>query len=916
MVVFLVLCQTFLWIGGCATAVNVEKNYPSTCDLDPARETDGHRRLAFIVGVGDYKNPAVMDLSGPANDAHLFYKLLTGPNGFDFPEQNVCLLIDEQATTARFTEMFQKALVDRARADDVVVVFFAGYGSKKRDINGDEPGEWDQTIMLHDARTDGVGDLVDDDFNQMLGQLYKKTKHIVVIADCCHSGTVPRSDFIARFQPEPEPGLGEPAGAAGDGNSSWVTETMPGIVVMSAASGDSSALERNGRGLFTEALWQIFSRANDSNRPLTYAQVARQIPPLIAAQSYQIPYFHGDLNRVVFGNTGRIRPIAWDIKKVGPPIELSGPPWPGMGEGAELRIYDRAVTGGQSRDPSNAKATVVIDKATAVNAEAHLFAARPGAPALAEGDLAILIRPGDKYLGIKVRLRPVSEPGGISRDRAASLENLIIKDSEARMFVNIVKDDWEFELSVNADNRLVLTDTFGRLRNLYSNDSVVAENLWQHARQRALRQLQGETGSDYINDETLQVQIIPSPKQSECADGIWDQAEPLKEQIIPLCHEWNVKVTMKEGCHSPLLVGGIILFNDGNTAAFPVDGRKVLLKSGESVTFNDRRETFRAVPPLDVQNQVIVFGTQETNPVPWHMLTSTAKARAGKGPTTALYRALDLYLQPGERGVKQPTKTVEDTTWTTSSVTMRVEANSRFLAPGAAKTRVQLSREYTIKNFDIRPYLPDENATALYRVLKKADNLAKASLEDGYGYKQHDWSLPTIEENLKKGIDCSRAIWFVFKSLRLPYNRQDRYLPTASMVGENTWMKDEFDSCNDDPNLQLGDVLVYRDDVRGDGHVVMVIDPFKRIAWGSHGWDGNASDLKIEPDTGVEYQLIKYKKDWQHWDRPTMKRKACWRYRQFIPEALSVWGWSDLMAIDVDTICDPKSQCGSSAKAQ
>ncbi|MEN8689995.1 MAG: caspase family protein, partial [Desulfobacterales bacterium] len=154
-VLFLLFCLTSLWIMGCAASAKVEQNDTGSFDLGPAIETNGYRRLALIVGVGDYKSSNVRDLEGPPNDARRFYNLLAGPNGYGFPKPNVCLLIDEQATTARFKEMFQKALVDRAQANDVAVVFFAGHGSKKRDWNGDEPGEWDQTIMLYDARTGG-----------------------------------------------------------------------------------------------------------------------------------------------------------------------------------------------------------------------------------------------------------------------------------------------------------------------------------------------------------------------------------------------------------------------------------------------------------------------------------------------------------------------------------------------------------------------------------------------------------------------------------------------------------------------------------------------------------------------------------------------------------------------------------------
>jgi hypothetical protein len=243
-----------------------------------------------------------------------------------------------------------------------------------------------------------------------------------------------------------------------------------------------------------------------------------------------------------------------------------------------------------------------------------------------------------------------------------------------------------------------------------------------------------------------------------------------------------------------------------------------------------------------------------------------------------------------------------------SAVTMRVEANPRFLdGPVTANQPINM-REYTIADFDIRPYLPDDENTALYKVLQKADWLARAAGEDGFGYKQHAWDRPTDEENLRLGIDCSRSIWFAFTRAGLPYNQNDRYLTTAMMVGDDTLMADEFESCSDDPNLQHGDILVYRDDARGDGHVVMVIDPAKRIGWGSHGWDGNPKILPVKPDKGVEYQKIKFKSDWERWDRKTMTRKACWRYRAFVEETQSARGLPGLKALE--NICVASRNCG------
>ena len=55
--------------------------------------------------------------------------------------------------------------------------------------------------MLHDARSDDIKDLLDDEFNRMLSGLYAKTHNITVVLDSCNSGTATRGDseYIARF---------------------------------------------------------------------------------------------------------------------------------------------------------------------------------------------------------------------------------------------------------------------------------------------------------------------------------------------------------------------------------------------------------------------------------------------------------------------------------------------------------------------------------------------------------------------------------------------------------------------------------------------------------------------------------------------------------------------------------------------
>ena len=189
----------------------------------------------------------------------------------------------------------------------------------------------------------------------------------------------------------------------------------------------------------------------------------------------------------------------------------------------------------------------------------------------------------------------------------------------------LVEGPGDFELSVGNDNRLILKGPENRIRNAYASDTVIAESLRQHARQRALLQLRGDGGSDFTDNETLEVSLIPASKQNRCAEGIWEQAEPNTLQIIPLCHAWNIQVALSSDSPTPLLVGALILSTDGGMFALPRDGRKVRLMPGERYLFNASGETFMGTPPLNVQDRIIVFGTQETNPVEWGQFCGTCR---------------------------------------------------------------------------------------------------------------------------------------------------------------------------------------------------------------------------------------------------------------------------------------------------
>ena len=903
-----------LTAAACMSAAPVRAADVDGCSAK-AVETDGHRLLALVAGVGTYRNPAIRQLKGAPNDARNFSQLLIDRYGY--PRENVCLLLNEQATTAAFRSSFQAALVDRARAGDVAVVYFSGHGSQVPDENGDEPSGWDQTLMFHDARSGGVKDLVDDEINVMLERLYAKTTNVVVVLDSCNSGSATRAPdsgtFVARYQPPPGVEV-PPSGFIPGSRKPWTPAILPELVVLTAAADGTSALETGGRGIFTDALIEVLNPVGKSS--LSYAQAARQIAGAVAARSPQVPFFQGKLDREVFGTAGRSRPLGWEVKTAGTVLELSGPPLPGMGVNAELRIYAPSSSRADYGDPSKAKATVVVDSVTGLNARAHVAALAPRTPAIAPGDFALIVRPSDRAVQISVRLRPNKETGGVPASRAAAVRKAIHDDPDARVAVLPTDSAAEFELLVLRDGRLQLHGVGDEIRNTFKSDSEVVPTLWQLARQKALASLHGEGQPYFTDDETLKVEIVPAPADEQGACGEPRLKEfvprpsdaPAGVQVVPLCMAYNVRVVVSKAAPKALLLGGVMLSSDGRTFGFPIDGSAIVVKAGESYTFLER---FRARPPLGATDTLKIIGTLQTNQVPWHLLTSdsTTRGAATQAPKSPLHRAIDRYLVAGTRGSAfEGVSAVEDSQWTVSTIPIRVEANPGFLELPPGTAAPPETREYTIRNFDVRPYLPDETETALYRVLTQADALARTQVP----YGQHAWKEQRDADNLKLGIDCSRAIWFAFTRAGVHYNRTNAYLATSDMVSRSSRMSDDFDRCDGQPR-QLGDVLVYRDDQQDDGHVVMVIDPQRRIAWGSHGWDGSARELKVKPETGVEYQLIKYKPDWARWDRTRMVEKACWRNRRFTEESKRPSGRPGVDALGEDPCA--KAKCSSARPA-
>jgi hypothetical protein len=146
-----------------------------------------------VVGISDYLNfgdEEGGDLPGAERDAMAMRDVLVGRWGF--PEENVLLLLNGEATRAAMEEALTGWLPARVDADDHVVFYFAGHGSQIWDENGDEADGLDETIAPADVElTDPSLDIVDEVLGEWLRAL--PTDDVVYIHDNCSAATGTRA---------------------------------------------------------------------------------------------------------------------------------------------------------------------------------------------------------------------------------------------------------------------------------------------------------------------------------------------------------------------------------------------------------------------------------------------------------------------------------------------------------------------------------------------------------------------------------------------------------------------------------------------------------------------------------------------------------------------------------------------------
>ncbi|MBE9001368.1 MULTISPECIES: caspase family protein [unclassified Nostoc] len=151
---------------------------------------------ALLVGIDEYLNP-IPPLKGCINDILNLKEYFLGritPKGYSL---NLRILLNQDATRQAIMDGFRQHLC-QARSGDIVFFYYSGHGSQQatpEEFWTLEPDRLDETLVCYDSREPGGWDLADKELGKLVGEVANKNPHIVIIMDCCHSGSGIRGDL-------------------------------------------------------------------------------------------------------------------------------------------------------------------------------------------------------------------------------------------------------------------------------------------------------------------------------------------------------------------------------------------------------------------------------------------------------------------------------------------------------------------------------------------------------------------------------------------------------------------------------------------------------------------------------------------------------------------------------------------------
>jgi len=198
-------------------------------------ESDQVKIWAVVVGVARYTHMPMLKFTD--DDAYQVYAFLKSPEGGALPDNQIRVLIDENATRKNIMENMRKVFL-QADDNDVVIFYYSGHGYAGAFLPIDFDGHYNQ--LRH------------EDVTNILKE--SKAKHKLVLADACHSGSI-----LAMKAPV--------AGTLKKYYSAF-ENTRGGTALFMSSKGEEFSLEDSGlrQGIFSHFLIRGLKGEADANK--------------------------------------------------------------------------------------------------------------------------------------------------------------------------------------------------------------------------------------------------------------------------------------------------------------------------------------------------------------------------------------------------------------------------------------------------------------------------------------------------------------------------------------------------------------------------------------------------------------------------------------------------------------------------
>lgn len=200
------------------------------------RRKAGFKVYAVVIGVSSYNHMPALRYTD--DDAYRMYAFLKSPAGGALPDNQISVLIDEEATKSKIASTMKKVF-NKAGANDLIMLYFSGHGLKGSFLPIDFDGFNNK--------------LAHEEINRIMED--SPAKYKLCIADACHSGSL----FAARSTSELQ---------TLETYYATLAQAEAGTALLMSSKSDETSLESSGlrQGVFSHFLIRGLKGEGDANK--------------------------------------------------------------------------------------------------------------------------------------------------------------------------------------------------------------------------------------------------------------------------------------------------------------------------------------------------------------------------------------------------------------------------------------------------------------------------------------------------------------------------------------------------------------------------------------------------------------------------------------------------------------------------